>query len=305
MGLATFYHGAGFTGAGEVYLASRVAVAGLPDGRVEILSASTEMGQGAQTVFTQIAAERLDFPPTEVVVAVPDTHRVPDSGPTVASRTSMVVGKILDNACTDLATQVGDRALRGTALRDAIREWHRSHPDEELVAEAEYERPPGVVWDDDNYRGAACGAFAWAAYLAEVEVDLRTYSARCTAFHSVQEIGHVINETLARGQIQGGIVRGIGWALFEECRLRDGAMINNQLTNYIIPTSADVPPIDVVFLENPYADGALGAKGIGELPLDGPAPAVANAVADALGVEPLDIPLTPERLMQLVEGVGT
>ena len=121
-------------------------------------------------------------------------------------------------------------------------------------------------------------------------------------FHNVQEIGHVINETLARGQIQGGIVQGIGWALLEECRLQDGAMINNQLTNYIIPTSADVPPIGVVFLDNPYADGALGAKGIGELPLDGPAPAVANAVAEALGVEPLDIPITPERLMNLLDG---
>lgn len=159
-----------------------------------------------------------------------------------------------------------------------------------------------MQWDEDNYRGEAYGAYAWATYVAEVEVDLRTYTARCTDFLTVQEVGHVLNETLARGQIQGGVVQGIGWALLEECTMRDGAMVNNQLTNYIIPTSADVPPIDVVFLENPYAEGALGAKGIGELPLDGPAPALANAVAAALGIEPAAIPITPEYLMNLVEG---
>ena len=305
LGLATFFHGAGFTGAGEVHLASRVAVTGLPDGRVEVLSASTEMGQGSQTVFTQIAAQRLGYPPADVQIAVPDTHRVPDSGPTVASRTSMVVGRILDDACAALGERLGDADLHGGALRAAIIAWHREHPGATLSAEASYRPPPGVAWDEDNYRGAAYGAFAWAAYLAEVEVDLRTYAVQCTDFLAVQEVGHVLNETLARGQIQGGVVQGIGWALLEECTLRDGAMLNNRLTDYIIPTSADVPPIDVVFVENPYAEGPLGAKGIGELPLDGPAPALANAVADALGVEPRVIPMTPERVMDLVERVAT
>jgi len=284
LGLATFFHGAGFTGAGEVYLASRVAVAGLPDGRVEVLSASTEMGQGSQTVFTQIAAQRLGYSHSDIVIAVPDTHRVPDSGPTVASRTSMVVGRILDDACTALCERLGDVDLQGDALREAIVAWHRDHPGATLSAEASYHPPPGVEWDEDNYRGEAYGAFAWAAYLAEVEIDLRTYTARCTDFLAVQEVGHVLNETLARGQIQGGVVQGIGWALMEECTFRDGAMVNNKLTNYI---------------------GALGAKGIGELPLDGPAPALANAVADALGVEPRFIPMTPERLMDLVEGTAS
>lgn len=305
LGLATFFHGAGFTGAGEVYLASRVGVAGLPDGRVEVLSASTEMGQGSQTVFTQIAAQRLGYPHADIVIAAPDTHRVPDSGPTVASRTSMVVGRILDDACAALCELLGDPDLQGDALREAIIDWHRAHPGAALSVEASYRPPQGVEWDEDNYRGAAYGAYAWATYLAEVEVDLRTYTARCTDFLAVQEVGHVLNETLARGQIQGGVVQAIGWALLEECVFRDGAMVNNQLTNYIIPTSADVPPIDVVFLENPYAEGALGAKGIGELPLDGPAPALANAVADALDVDPRVIPMTPERLMQLVETTAT
>ena len=169
------------------------------------------------------------------------------------------------------------------------------------MGSATYERPPGIAWDDRTYAGDAYGAFAWAAYVAEVEVDLRTYTTRVTDFVAVQEIGKVLHETLARGQVQGGVAQGIGWALLEDCRWKDGAMANAQLTNYLIPTTEDLPPIRVAFLENPYAHGAQGAKGLGELPIDGPAPAILNAVADALGVEPTEIPLTPERLMLIAE----
>ena len=119
-------------------------------------------------------------------------------------------------------------------------------------------------------------------------------------FVAVQEVGKILNETLARGQIQGGVVQGIGWCLMEECRWRDGAMMNSQLTNYIIPTCDDIPPIRVAFIEVPYPHGAQGAKGIGELPIDGPAPAILNAVAAATESDPCTIPLTPERLMELV-----
>jgi len=132
-------------------------------------------------------------------------------------------------------------------------------------------------------------------------VDLRTCATRVIDFVAVQEVGKVLNPTLARGQVQGGVVQGIGWALMEECKWQDGAMANNQLTNYLIPTSDDVPAIRVAFLENPYPYGAGGAKGLGELPIDGPAPAILNAVARATGADPRAIPLTPERLMELME----
>jgi len=186
-------------------------------------------------------------------------------------------------------------------LKRAIIDWHRAHPGGRLVGSATYERPPGIAWDDHTYTGDAYGAFAWAAYVAEVEVDLRTYTTRVTDFVAVQEIGKVLHETFARGQVQGGVAQGIGWALLEDCKWQDGAMANAQLTNYLIPTTEDLPPIRVAFLENPYPHGAQGAKGLGELPIDGPAPAVLNAVADALGVEPTTIPLTPERLMEIAE----
>ena len=302
MGLATFHHGAGFTGSGEVVNASQVDVAGLPDGRIEVLTANIEMGQGAITVFTQIAADRLGVEPGDVVIAEADTSRVPNSGPTVASRTSMVVGRLVERACDALRGQVGlDEAARGATVTAALRDWHRAHPGQRLVASAHYEPPPGKAWDDATYSGDAYGTYAWAAYVAEVEVDLRTCGVRVTDFVAVQEIGKVLHETLARGQVQGGVAQGIGWALLEECKWKDGAMANGQLTNYVIPTSDDLPPIRVVFLENPYPHGAQGAKGLGELPIDGPAPAVLNAVAAALGVEPTVIPLTPERLMSIAE----
>jgi len=194
-----------------------------------------------------------------------------------------------------------DDSARGAAVKQSIQRWHREHAGEPLFGEAAYEKPPGIVWDDQTYRGDAYGAFAWAAYVAEVEVDLRTCTTRVIDFVAVQEVGKVLNPTLAKGQVQGGVVQGIGWALMEECKWRDGAMANNQLTNYLIPTSHDVPPVRVAFLENPYPHGAGGAKGLGELPIDGPAPAILNAVARATGADPRTIPLTPERLMDLME----
>lgn len=304
IGLATFHHGAGFTGSGEVHLRSRMRVAGLPDGRVEVLSANIEMGQGTLTLFTQIAADALGLRPEDVVIAEPDTSRVPNSGPTVASRTAMVVGKLLERACVDLKARVGlDKRAAGAAVKQGIAKWHRAHPGAALVGEAVYQPPPGIEWDDASYRGDAYGTFAWATYVAEVEVDLRTCITRVLDFVAVQDVGKVLNETLARGQIQGGVVQGLGWALMEECAWRDGAMVNNQLTNYIIPTSDDVPPIRVAFMETPYPFGPQGAKGLGELPLDGAAPAVANAVAAATGAAPTSIPITPERLLALT-GAG-
>jgi CO/xanthine dehydrogenase Mo-binding subunit len=283
-------------------LASRLHVAGLPDGRVEVRSANIEMGQGTLTVFTALAAARLGLEPSDIVIAEADTWRVPNSGPTVASRTAMIVGRLVELACDALRARVGlDAGATGTAVRAAVRRWHERHPGEELVGEAVYQRPPGISWDETTYRGDAYATFGWGAYVAEVQVDLRTWQTHVTDFVALQEVGHVLNECLARGQIQGGVAQAIGWALLEECRWQDGAMANAQLTNYIIPTSDDLPPIRVAFVENPYPFGADGAKGLGELPMDGPAAAILNAVAAATGADPCVIPLTPERLMGIAD----
>jgi CO/xanthine dehydrogenase Mo-binding subunit len=300
LGLASYHHGAGVTGAGEEALDSRLQVAGLPDGRIEVLAASTEIGQGTTTILTKLAAERLGLDPDRVEIAQPDTARVLDSGPTAASRTAMVVGKLLEDACDDLRRRVGAEA-NGEALSAAIVAWHHSHPGERLLGEAHYRRPESQAWDPVHHRGTAYGAYSWATQVAEVEVDLRTYATRVLDFVSVQDAGRILHEGLARGQVQGGVAPSIGWAILENCVWNQGALENHHLASYTVPTSCDVPPIRVEFRENPYAYGGQGAKGLGELPADGPAAAIANAIAAATGSDPRSIPLTPERLMAVIE----
>src|SRR5262249_45190347 len=169
---------------------------------------------------------------------------------------------------------------------------------------ARYEPPPGIYWDDEKYRGEAYAAFAWAVYVAEVMVDLTTYSVSVDDFVALQEVGRVLNPVLARGQVLGGVAQGIGFALYEKVEWRNGCMQNAQMTNYIVPTSADMPPVHVYFEELGSRYGAYGAKGIGELPMDGPAPAIVNAVTDALGIEFSSIPLLPENIFEAIAAHG-
>jgi CO/xanthine dehydrogenase Mo-binding subunit len=304
IGFSTFFHGAGFTGSGEVHLASVVAVEGTIDGVVRVLAASTEIGQGTNTIFSQIAADALGIDAADVEVAQPDTSVVPDSGPTVASRTCMVVGKLVESAALGLRHTLVDAGFlhpvnTRTEFQAACRRYVEVFGS--LRATSQYAPPPGRAWDDDKYLGDAYGTYGWAAYVAEVSVDTATWETRVDDFVAVQEVGKVINPTLATGQIEGGVAQGIGWALYEDVVWRDGRMANSQMTNYVMPTSVDLPEIRVSFEEVPYAHGPGGAKGIGELPMDGPAPAIFNAVAHATGVNPAVVPLTPERLMELME----
>ena len=304
MGIAAFLHGAGFTGSGERYLASVVGVEGCADGGVKVLVSSTEFGQGTNTVLCQIAAEALRLPYENVHIAQPDTTQVPNSGPTVASRTAMVVGNLVASAALGLKqTLIGAGLLKenytGDEFHAACQAYLAAHGT--LRSLARYESPEGIYWDDQKYRGEAYAAFAWAVYVAEVTVDLATYQARADDFVALQEIGRVMNPVLARGQILGGVAQGIGFALYEKVEWREGRMANSQITNYIIPTSADVPPIRVYFEEMGNRYGAFGAKGIGELPMDGPAPAVVNAIEDALGIPFDTVPLVPETILEGIE----
>ena len=297
IGIATFLHGAGFTGSGERYLASVVGLQGLSDGRVRVLVSSTEFGQGTKTVLCQIAAETLKIPYDQVEIAPADTGEVPNSGPTVASRTVMVVGKLVHSAARGLhQTLIGSGLLRenysATEFRHACAKYLADRG--ELKSWSQYEAPPGIFWDDEKYRGEAYAAYAWAVYVAEVTVDLATYSVAVDDFVALQEVGKVLHPVLARGQITGGVAQAIGFALFEKVVWQNGRMQNGQMTNYIMPTSADLPPIRVYFEELGNEHGAFGAKGIGELPMDGPAPAIINAIENALGARFDSIPLLPE-----------
>jgi CO/xanthine dehydrogenase Mo-binding subunit len=300
IGFASFMHGAGFTGSGEVYLASVVGAEATADGRVQILAASTEIGQGTNTIFSQIAAEALGVDQSLIEVAQPDTSNVPNSGPTVASRTCMVVGKLVESAVLGLKqTLIGSGVLRESYSSDEFSAACRKHLEEfgPLKTFSKYQAPPNVFWDDEKYQGDAYGTYAWAVYVAEVTVDTLTYEAHVEDFVAVQEVGRVINPVLATGQIEGGVAQAIGFTLFENVVWKDGRMANGQMTNYIIPTAADIPPIRVYFEENPYAYGPGGAKGIGELPMDGAAPAILSAIEHATGVSFSRVPLMPEAMM--------
>ena len=138
-------------------------------------------------------------------------------------------------------------------------------------------------------------------YVAEVSVNTVTYETKVDDFYALQEIGKVIHPLFAAGQIEGGVAQGIGYALFEKVVYDKGRMMNGQMTNYIMPTASDLPPITVKFEEKPYEFGPQGAKGIGELPMDGPAPAILNAVENATGISVASIPMLPEDLMRAYE----
>jgi CO/xanthine dehydrogenase Mo-binding subunit len=300
MGFASFMHGAGFTGSGEVFLQSVVGAEATPEGRIKILAASTEIGQGTNTIFAQIAAEALGLSYDLIEVSQPDTANVPNSGPTVASRTCMIVGKLVESAVLGLKqTLIGSGLLKDQFTQTDFQTACRAYIEKfgPLRSFSRYQPPPNILWDDEKYQGDAYGAFAWAVYVAEVSYDPLTYEVHVDDFVAVQEVGRVINPVLAAGQIEGGIAQAIGMTLYENVVWENGRMKNGQMTNYIMPTAADIPPIRVFFEENPYAYGPDGAKGIGELPMDGPAPAILNAIENATGESFNQIPLMPEAIL--------
>jgi CO/xanthine dehydrogenase Mo-binding subunit len=303
IGVATFLHGAGFTGSGERYLASVVGVEACGDGGVRVLVSSSEFGQGTKTVLCQIAAEALGLRYEDVHIVQPDTDVVPNSGPTVASRTVMVVGRLVQAAAKGIhetlkaAGKLGDH-YSPEEFRIACSGYVAEYGTFRSVAH--YEQSEDVVWDEDKYQGSAYAAFAWAVYVAEVTVDLSTYSVAVDDFVALQEVGKVLHPVLAKGQIIGGVAQGMGFALYEKVVWENGRMQNGQMTNYIMPTSADLRSIRVYFEELGNEHGAYGAKGIGELPMDGPAPAVVNAIEDAIGWAFDSIPLLPEDIFDAV-----
>lgn len=314
IGLSFFFHGAGFTGSGEAKMKAKAGVEITAEGRAKILSGSTEIGQGTRTIFCQIVADELGLDFSEVDIEDPDTSRVPDSGPTVASRTTMVVGRVVQLA----AREAKDKLLRFVAERygapeaqivegrfvadekhlagfdEMAREYIAQHG--ELRAYAQYASPPGVEWDDETYSGDAYPVYSWGAEVAEVEVDMDTYEVTVRKITTAQDIGRAIHPLLAAGQIEGGTLQAVGYGLLEELVWDKGRIVNNRLTNYIIPTALDAPDMETIIIEKQYPHGPFGAKGVGELPMNGAAPAIAAAVFNATGAFVTEIPITPERL---------
>jgi CO/xanthine dehydrogenase Mo-binding subunit len=293
-GLSLVFHGSGFTGSGEKKLSGTVAVECVAEGTFEILTASTEIGQGTKTIFCQIAADALGVPLEQVTVAPQDTSRVPDSGPTVASRTAMIVGGLIHQAATELRDRLGG----GGGGRGG---GERARPP--FRVEKTYVQSDAIHWDDQTYRGDAYPVYGWACTIADVAVDLDTGEVRVTDLTTAVDCGRAIHPVMAQGQIEGGVLQAVGWATIEEIKMRDGRYLNDRLATYLIPTALDAPRIKTILVENPYSRGPFGAKGIGELPMDGPAPAVIAAIHDATGVWLDEVPATPEKVLAALSGM--
>ncbi len=295
VGLALGFHGAGFTGSGEKMLASRAAVA-LDAGSIRVLTASTEIGQGARTVFAQLVADALEVSMEAIEIVPQDTSLVPDSGPTVASRTTMVVGGLVVDAAQQLRAAV--EARTGRPFAESWEADLRDHGPSRV--DVQFEGFPGIEWDQDAYRGDAYPCYSWAAAVANVDVDLDTGEVAVRSVIAVDDAGRIVNPVLASGQVEGGTLQGVGYATIEEVKVQDGRYLNDRLATYLIPTSLDAPQIKALFVEVPFAGVPHGAKGLGELPLDVAAPAVIAAIHDATGAWIHELPATPERVLDAI-----
>jgi CO/xanthine dehydrogenase Mo-binding subunit len=304
-GLCFYFHGAGFTGSGEARLASRARVSLEKSGRFAVETSQTDMGQGALTTFAQIAAAVLEVPVSEVSVPEPDTSKVPNSGPTVASRTCMVVGGVVEKAARALKANImswsDEHDVNGTLMERAQKMAQAVGAVSETVT---YQPPAGIAWDDKTYTGAAYAAYGWAACLVDVEVDVVTSEVTVTRCVHAVDVGKAIHPIIVKGQIEGGTLQALGWALWENVLYKDGRVQNRTMTNCIVPTALDAPEMETILCEEPYPHGPHGAKGVGEIPMDGPAAAVADAIADALGVEFRELPISPEQIQRALTEVA-
>jgi CO/xanthine dehydrogenase Mo-binding subunit len=317
IGASVFFHGAGFTGSGERRLKGKVRVDLLAGGTLNIRTTSTDIGQGTETTFRQIAADAAHVPFDRVRFETPSTTRAPDSGPTVASRTTMVVGSVVAACAKTLRERVRAsiakaQGVDAARVLDAGEEFALEDPrrafvfaaasdallasDGEVFALQQYE-PPGVnQWDDDTYSGDAYPVYSWGCDIAEVEVDMDTFETRVVQFWAAQDVGKAIHPVMCAGQVEGGTLQAIGWAVNESIVWDRGRIKNGRMTNYIIPTALDAPRFETILVEEPFSGGPFGAKGVGELPMDGGAPAVAAAIEQATGLSLNDLPLLPENV---------
>ena len=280
IGISFFNHGCAFTGSGERDLIKgRVGLRALADGHVRILSAGVDIGQGLSTAFRKVVARVLGIPLSRVLFDQADTDLVPDSGPTCASRSIMIVGYLLQEAA---------KKLKDCWTEGAEQEvWQ------------EYSHPPHLVWDAERLAGDAYPTYGWGINVVEVAVDPLSFEPEVRNVWTIYDVGYPIDRLILEGQAHGGMSQALGYACLEKLELRDGVFLQGTMADYCIPTSLDFPPIRTELIENPYPFGPFGAKGAGEIVFDGGAPAFAAAIQQAIGAETSALPLTPERIRAL------
>lgn len=283
IGMALARHGDGLTGTTERDLGFSIRLRKHPDGRVEVLAANAEIGQGTRTTFPKIVAHELGIPLEKVSYQHPDTGRVENSGPTSASRSLMIVGELLRRAAIRLREQWADG--------------------EEQEVRESYTEPDFVIsFDLDKFRGDAFPTDSWSACAVEAEVDSFTGNTEILSAVGVFDVGTPVDENIVIGQMEGGFLQGLGYASMEQMAYDGtGRIRNNSFSDYLIPTAVDVPKLKTLLHVEEYPDGPYGAKGAGEMPLVGAAAAYAAAVEQALGTDKHRLnrlPITVEDVMK-------
>ncbi len=282
IGMSCFLHGCGFTGSGESdIIHAKVKVSKDENDHVTCYASSVDMGQGCRTTLKHIVAKNLGLPDDEVEMDYPDTDKTPDSGPTAASRTIIIVGFLMEKAAKNLK-----------------KIWKKGVAQEIIEP---YVGPSYIHWDEETMQGDAYPSYSWGVNVVEVEFSPVTFEITLKGVWSVYDVGRVVDERIAVGQADGGVLQGIGYGFMENETCVDGKFKQRSLSDYIIPTTMDVPHMETAFIDNPFIYGADGAKGMGELTLVGGAPAVALAIENAIGKEIHKIPATPEYIMEVLK----
>ena len=281
IGMSFFLHGCGFTGSGEsTHIKAKVKIKKDEHDHIFIYVAAVDMGQGCKTTLKHVVAATLEVRDSQVTFDNPDTDFVPDSGPTVASRTMMIVGGLLARAAKKLKDN-----------------W-KVHEVQEIVEQ--YQQPEYIRWNEDTMHGDAYPAYSWGVNIVEVSVSPITYQTKVVGIWAIYDVGKAIDERIVIGQAEGGITQGIAYGYLEVMNHQLGKLAQKNFTDYIIPTSLDLPKMETVLSENPFAFGPYGAKGVGELTLVGGAPAVALAIEMAIKRPIRKIPATSESIMELL-----
>lgn len=292
-----------------------------PYGYCTIITGSNEIGQGSETVLAMIASEELGIDMKKIKIINTDTDIKPWDVGVHASRTSFVAGNSLLGAIKILKEKLNRKALQllkensseliyengsivsestkeKIALDKVVREMHFSKPNELAIASYFYE--PSSNFQDKEFKGNVSGTYAFASQAIEVEVDTYTGNVSVKNVWVAQDVGKVLNPLLLDGQIHGGILQGIGYALTEELLMKDGKILNPNFHNYKMLTAADIPEIHFYPIETNDKQGPYGAKGVGEAPLIPTAAAIANAVCNALDIDIIELPITPEKVLKAI-----
>jgi len=314
LGASAMFYGVSLGAKGWPLDGSAAAVQVHQDGSVSVAIGGTEMGQGAQTVVAQMAAECMGLSLDRIAILATDTSLVPDSGPTVASRTTVFSGNATLNALeqikrsmTELASELLAVAPEKLDFRDGqVLGGGKKISFDQLVqhcysrninlgAEGWFVSPP-CSFDEETGQGDAYYVYGYGTQIAEVEVDLDTGQVQVLRVTAAHDVGKAINPQGVSCQIEGGVVQGVGYALLENFMMVKGQIQTPDLATYTIPTSLDVPQVEPIIVEAISEKGPYGAKGLGEQPIIPTAAAVANAIHDATGIRITKLPIGPEAL---------